>query len=287
MTSSLRNPPPQPPSASAAAKASLTVSKVVAGAGAAATTAVVGSVFGADGTVVGAAVGSIVSAVATATYERSLDQTRKIVTTRVRRGGEDVEITQVMSAEAIAAEVTQVIPVQRPATGPHRTGSNTPTGSIAPTGSNAPTGSIAPTGAHPMGSIAPAVRPRRARWPFFAGAAVLIFAVGMLLVTGIEFFTGGPVLSSNQSGTSVGTLLREGPGAQSAPTTEEATPTASATDESAPTTSASASSTKRSGSDARSSGRASASAAPSAIPAPRGNIAPVIPTLLPGAQQDG
>jgi hypothetical protein len=257
MTSSLRNPPPQPPSG-AAAKASLTVSKVVAGAGAAATTAVVGSVFGADGTVVGAAVGSIVSAVAAATYERSLDQTRKIVTTRVRRGGEDVEITQVMSTEALAAEVTQVIPVQRP-----------------------------PTGAHPTGSIAPAVRPRRARWPFFAGAAVLIFAVGMLLVTGIEFFTGGPVLSSNQSGTSVGTLLREGPGAQSAPTTEEATPTASATDESAPTKSASASSTKRSGSDARSSGRASASAAPSAIPAPRGNIAPVTPTLLPAAQQDG
>ena len=257
MTSSLRNPPPQPPSG-AAAKASLTVSKVVAGAGAAATTAVVGSVSGADGTVVGAAVGSIVSAVAAATYERSLDQTRKIVTTRVRRGGEDVEVTQVMSTEALAAEVTQVIPVQRP-----------------------------PTGAHPTGSIAPAVRPRRARWPFFAGAAVLIFAVGMLLVTGIEFFTGGPVLSSNQSGTSVGTLLREGPGAQSAPTTEEATPTASPTDESAPTKSASASSTKRSGSDARSSGRASASAAPSAIPAPRGKIAPVIPTLLPGAQQDG
>jgi hypothetical protein len=274
MTSSLRNPPPQPPSG--AAKAGLTVSKVVAGAGAAATTAVVGSVFGADGTVVGAAVGSIVSAVAAATYERSLDQTRKIVTTRVRRGGEDVEITQVMSTEAIAAEVTQVIPAQRPATGAH------PTGSIAPTGSIGPTGSIAPTG-----STAPAVRPRRARWPFFAGAAVLIFAVGMLLVTGIEFFTGGPVLSSNQSGTSVGTLLREGPGAQSAPTTEEATPTASATDEAAPTKSASASSTKRSGADARSSGRASASAAPSAIPAPRGNIAPATPTLLPGAQQDG
>src|SRR6185437_3146237 len=132
MTSSLRNALPPPPSG-AAAKASLTVSKVVAGAGAAATTAVVGSVFGADGTVVGAAVGSIVSAVAAATYERSLDQTRKIVTTRVRRGGEDVEITQVMSAEAIAAEVTQVIPVQRPATGPHPTGSNAPTGSIAPT----------------------------------------------------------------------------------------------------------------------------------------------------------
>src|SRR5690242_6097377 len=108
MTSSLRNPQPQPqPPSGAAAKASLTVSKVVAGAGAAATTAVVGSVFGGDGTVVGAPVGSIVSAVAAATYERSLDQTRKIVTTRVRRGGEDVEITHVMSAEAIAAEVTQ------------------------------------------------------------------------------------------------------------------------------------------------------------------------------------
>jgi len=261
MTSSLRNPPPQPPSG-AAAKAGLTVSKVVAGAGAAATTAVAGSVFGADGTVVGAAVGSIVSAVATATYERSLDQTRKMVTTRVRRGGQDAEVTQVMSAEALAAEVTQVIPVQRPA-----------------------------TGAHPAGSIAPAVppRPRRTRWPVLAGATVLIFAVGMLLVTGIEFFTGGPVLSSNQSGTSVGTLLKEGPGAQSAPTTEEATPTASATDEAEPAASASASSTKRSGADAKPSGRAraSSSAAPSATPAPRGLNLPAPATDLPGAQPGG
>jgi hypothetical protein len=263
MTSSVRNHPPEPPPGAAAKSSSLTISKVVAGAGAAATTAVAGSVFGADGTVVGAAVGSIVSAVATATYERSLDQTRKLVVTRVRRGGQDVEATQVMSAEELAAEVTQVIPAQR----------------------------AAAAGVRDTGSIAPAVppRPRRTRWPVLAGATVLIFAVGMLLVTGIEFFTGGPVLSSNQSGTSVGTLLKEGPGAQSAPTTEEATPTASATDEAEPTASASASSTKRSGADAKPSGRARASStvAPSATPAPRGLNLPAPPTDVPGAQQGG
>jgi hypothetical protein len=160
-----------------------------------------------------------------------------------------------MEAELIAAEITQVIPAQRPAEG-------------------------APT----TGSVAPAVRARRRRWPLFAGAAVLIFAVGLLLVTGLELVTGGPVLSSNQGGTSVGTLLKDGAGSRSAPTTEEATPTASATDTAAPTESASPSATKRSGSGARPSGRsgASGSAAPSAIP--RGLDAPTTLPGLPGAQ---
>jgi len=251
MTSSLRNHPSHPPPRGAA-KPSLTVSKIVAGAGAAATTAVVGSVFGADGTVVGAAVGSVVSAVAAAAYERSLDQTTKVVVARVRpRNGRDPEATQVMDAELIAAEVTQVIPAQRPA-------------------GDAPT----------TGSIAPAVPARRRRWPLFAGAAVLIFAVGLLLVTGLELVTGGPVLSSNQGGTSVGTLLKDGGGSRSASTTEEATPSASPSDTAAPTESASPSATKRSGADARPSGRSAAtrSAAPSA--SPRGLDTP--PTKLPG-----
>ena len=250
MTSSLRNHPPQPPPRGAAK--SLTVSKIVAGAGAAATTAVVGSVFGADGTVVGAAIGSVVSAVAAAAYERSLDQTTKVVVARVRpRPGQDPEATQVMDPELIAAEVTQVIPAQRPA-------------------GDRPT----------TGSIAPAVPARRRRWPLFAGAAVLIFAVGLLLVTGLELVTGGPVLSSNnQGGTSVGTLLKDGAGARSA-STEEATPSASPSDTAAPTESASPSATKRSGADARPSGRSAAtrSAAPSA--SPRGLDTP--PTKLPG-----
>jgi len=252
MTSSLRNHPSHPPPRGAA-KPSLTVSKIVAGAGAAATTAVVGSVFGADGTVVGAAVGSVVSAVAAAAYERSLDQTTKVVVARVRpRNGRDPEATQVMDAELIAAEITQVIPAQRPA-----------------------------ADASTTGSVAPAVRARRRRWPLFAGAAVLIFAVGLLLVTGLELVTGGPVLSSNnQGGTSVGTLLKDGAGARSASTTEEATPSASPTDTAAPTESASPSATKRSGADARPSGRSAAtrSAAPSA--SPRGLDTP--PTTLPG-----
>jgi hypothetical protein len=254
MTSSLRNSPP-----GAAAKSGLTISKVVAGAGAAATTAVVGSVFGADGTVVGAAVGSVVSAVAAAAYERSYDQTRSLVVARVRpRGAQDPEATQVLTTEVLDAEVTQVIPAQRLA---------------GDTGST--------------GSVAPQPPARRRRWPLFAGAAVVIFAVGLLFVTGIEFFTGGPVLSSNkQGGTSVGTLLR--PGAQSAAPTTEAAP-ASAESSAEPTASASASSTKRSA--AKPSGRSAADgdAAPSATAAPRGRAASptTTPAGLPGLPQAG
>jgi hypothetical protein len=252
MTSSLRNDSSRPPP-SVAAKSGLTVSKVIAGAGAAATTAVAGSVFGADGTVVGAAVGSVVSAVAAAVYERSFDQTRQVVVARVRpRGSQDAEVTQVMATQVVAtdvtvAEVTQVIPAQRPALG-------------------------APT----TGSVAPASRVRRTRLPLLAGATVVIFAMGLLLVTGIELFAGGPVLSGNQGGTSVGTLLHDDPGSRSAPTTTEAAPTTSATGSAAPTASSSLSPTKRSGSDARPSGRPAAdgSATPSATPAPRGNGAP-------------
>lgn len=240
MTSSLRNSPP-----GAAAKSGLTISKVVAGAGAAATTAVVGSVFGADGTVVGAAVGSVVSAVAAAAYERSYDQTRSLVVARVRPRGaadpEDPEATQVLTTEVLDLDATQVIPAQRPP------------------GDTGPTGSVAPQ---------PPPR-RRMRLPLIAGATVVIFAIGLLFVTGIEFFTGGPVLSSNkQGGTSVGTLLR--PGAQSATPTTEAAP---ASAESSAEATASASSTKRSSAKASARSAPDGDAAPSTTAAPRGRAA--------------
>src|SRR6476646_7002706 len=169
MTSSLRNHPPHPPPRGAAK--SLTVSKIVAGAGAAATSAVAGSVFGADGTVVGAAVGSVVSAVAAAAYERSLDRTRQAVSSRVRLpSGRTAEVTQLLPAD-----LTQVIPAQQRAAGIR------PTSPIVP------------------------VRPlRRLRLPLLAGATALIFLVGLLAVTGVELLAGGPILSSQQGGTSVG-----------------------------------------------------------------------------------
>jgi len=190
MSSTVRNHPPPNPPAAAVSKSTLTISKVVAGAGAAATTAVAGSSFGADGTVVGAAVGSVVSAVATVTYERSLDRTRKMVVARVRpRGGGGVEITQVMPTEALAteamsSEVTQVIAVPRPGGAP---------GHAWAAGANGPTRATAD--ARVGEPVAPVPTPRRTRLPLLAGATVVIFLVGLLAVTGIELLAGGPVLS--------------------------------------------------------------------------------------------
>jgi hypothetical protein len=285
----------QPPAA--ASKSSLTVSKVFAGAGAAATTAVVGSMFGADGTVVGAAVGSVVSAVATATYERSLDRTRKMVVARVRpRGNGDVEITQVIPAEALAAssaEVTQVIPVQRPpgearhaagATGPTRAiGATDPTRALGATGPTRVTGE-APTGE----PVAPVPPPRRTRLPLLAGATVVIFLVGLMAVTGIELFTGGPVLSSNhtQRSTSVGTVLGVDKSASTS-TTAEATPTAAAESTAEATESVSPSATKKSGADAtRSGSRSDEGSGASATPAPerRATAKPTPAAGLPALQ---
>src|SRR6185295_13954567 len=199
-----------------------------AGAGAAVTTAVVGSSFGADGTVVGAAVGSVVSAVAAAAYERSLDRTRQLVVARVRPVGvRDGDATQVFEAE-----VTQVIPTQRLESGARPTGPTQRPGMGAPStgptqrqGMGAP--STGPTqrlgsGAHSTESVAPVPPPvRRMRLPLLAGATVVVFLVGLLIVTGIELFTGGPVLSSHsERSTSVGTLL--GSGSQPSTTTEAA-----------------------------------------------------------------
>ena len=280
MSSSLRNHPPPNPPAVAGSKSSLTISKVVAGAGAAATTAVAGSVFGADGTVVGAAVGSVVSAVATATYERSLDRTRKMVVARVRpRDGGGVEITQVMSTEALATEavssdVTQVIPVQRPAA---------PTGHARAAGATGPTRA---TGDARVGEpVAPVQTPRHTRLPLLAGATVVIFLVGLMAVTGIELLACGPVLSSHdERSTSVGTVLGVEKGADTS-TTAEATPSATAESSAAATESASPTSSKQSGAQAtRSGGRADEGSGVSATPAPgrRASATPAAPAGQPG-----
>lgn len=245
MTSSLRGaPPPQPPPPDAGSKAGLTVSKVVAGAGAAATSAVAGSVFGADGTVVGAAVGSVVSAVAAAAYERSLDRTREVVSSRVRLpSGRTAEVTQVLPAD-----LTQVIPAQQQRAASIR----------------------------PATPIVPVRPPRRLRLPLLAGATALIFLVGLLAVTGVELLAGGPLLSS-QHGTSVGRVLGYSTGSASPTSTAEAsaaTTASSATETSSPTTSR----------KAKSAATASGSAAVEGSAAPRTTSARVRDVAVPTAQ---
>jgi len=223
------NPPPAP-----AAKPGLTVSKVIAGAGAAVTAAVVGSAFGADGTVVGAAVGSVISAVAAVAYERSLDRTRQVVVARVRRPGDPATaVTQVISTE-----VTQVIPA--PPTAGH---------------------------ARVVPPVVPVRSPRRIRLPLLAGATAVIFLVGLLVVTGIELLTGGPVLSSDtEDGTSVGRVLGSGFGSSST----SAAPASSMSSATAPT--ASSSPPRSDMSDRGAIPSDSPSAEPSATPAPDGRI---------------
>jgi hypothetical protein len=227
------NPPPAP-----AAKPGLTVSKVIAGAGAAVTAAVVGSAFGADGTIVGAAVGSVISAVAAVAYERSLDRTRQVVVARVRRPGDPAtEVTQVISTE-----VTQVIP--------------------AP-----PT----PGRARVVPPVVPVRSPRRIRLPLLAGATAVIFLIGLLVVTGIELLTGGPVLSSHtEDGTSVGRVLGSGFGSSST----TAAPASSMSSATTPTASSSPTRSDRSdrGAIPTDSPSAAGSAEPSATPAPDGRI---------------
>ena len=273
MSSHVRDQPPP----AAASKSSLTISKVFAGAGAAATSAVAGAGVGADGTVVGAAVGSVVSAVATATYERSLDRTRQLVVARVRPRGEgDVEITQVMSAEALtaeaaASEVTQVIPVQRPY------------GSTRHAQGAAPTGPTRVAGEPEVGEpVAPVPPRRRTRLPLLAGATVVIFLVGLSVVTGIELLAGGPVLSSHtQKGTSVGTVLGVDKDASSS-TTTQTTPSATAESSATATESASPTSTKRSGAGATGSKSRSGEGSGASATAAPGLRASVVPTPAAG-----
>jgi hypothetical protein len=122
------------------------------------------------------------------------------------------------------------------------------------------------------------------RLPLLAGATVVVFLVGLLIVTGIELFTGGPVLSSHsERSTSVGTLL--GSGSQPS-TTTEAAPTTAAAESETSEPSSSVSPSKRKGAEA--SGRAGAedSATPSATAAPRArNAVPVTPSAPPALLQ--
>jgi uncharacterized membrane protein YgcG len=164
----------------------LTINKVIAGAGAAATSAVLGSFFGAEGTVAGAALGSVASTVAATLYQQSLDRTRDRLVARVRmprRGSQNVPgagtgIAGPALAEEPAAEVTMPMP------------------------------RISPEGATTQLRVEPAVPARisRRRFVLWSAATVLIFALSMLAVTGIEWAKGS-TLTAGESGTSVGRVI--------------------------------------------------------------------------------
>jgi hypothetical protein len=188
---------PEPGSAASTRAADLTVNKVLAGAGAAATSAVLGSYFGATGTVAGAALGSVASTVATTLYQRSLDRTRDTIVARVRlTGGRRTDLSDTPTVQLTAPEPSQ-------------------------------SSDEATTQLH----VEPVLRPRR-KW-LWLGATVVVFVLGLLVVTGLEWAKGSS-LTTDQPGTSVGRVLTPASGGQdrmAEPTSEEATPSAEPTTE--------------------------------------------------------
>ena len=195
-------------------KKDLTVNKLVAGAGAAAVSAVLGSFFGAMGTVAGAAVGSVFSAVITAAMQHSLDRTRDTVKARVKLpGGKTVKVestTEVPAPRGTADQASTRVFV---------TAGDQPTEVLS---------AIPAVDAGPPKS--------RRRLLVMTGFTVVVFAIGMLAITGIELVKGSPLNTTSSSsssqrpgGTSLGSVL--GKSASTATSTETATPSEGASDD--------------------------------------------------------
>ncbi len=200
-------------------KRDLTVNKLVAGAGAAATSAVLGSFFGAAGTVGGAALGSVFSAVVTWLYQHSLDKTRDTVKARVKLpGGRTVNV----------ASTTEV-----PA--PRAAGDASTTRVFVTPGDQATEviSAVPAVDAGPPKS--------RRRLLVMAGFTAVVFAIGMLAITGLELVKGSPLNTSSSStsqrpgGTSLGSVLGRSKG--STETSTKSTTTSETTSEE-PTTEA-------------------------------------------------
>jgi hypothetical protein len=205
----------------------LAVPKLAAGAGAAATSAILGSFFGDMGTVTGAALGSVFSAIVTWVYQRSLERTGQTVKAKIKLpGGRTVDVsgkTEVPPPIAPGGETGQARVYVTPNGGADR-----PTEVM----------SAVPSGATTV-SAAPAKPNSRKRILVLTGFTVVVFAIGMLAITGIELVKGSPLSKTSSStstrsgGTSLGSVLGGGSNAASteSSTSEKATSEESATDE--------------------------------------------------------
>lgn len=148
---------------------SVRISQVLAGALAAITAAVLGSTMGVAGTVIGAGLASVVSTVGGALYLRSIQRTRQGVrTVRAKVVGRN-GTTSVLVADLEDKPEPQE---EEPDEGNEQT--------------QPPSG-------------------RRLRWPVLVAGSVLAFALGMLVITGVEWIKGEPL--SGGSGTTIGDVL--------------------------------------------------------------------------------
>jgi hypothetical protein len=162
---------------------SIRFSQVLAGALAAITAAVLGSTMGVAGTVVGAGLASMVTTVGGALYLRSIQRTKQ--------GVQSVRNLVVARAGTTSVTIVDTEPESE---------STQPPESAEP-------GETNEIGPDDDGEQPPARR--KLRWPALIAAGVLAFALGMMVVTGVEWLRGEPL--SGGEGTTVGGIVRSQP----------------------------------------------------------------------------
>lgn len=195
---------------------SIRISQVLAGALAAVTAAVLGSTMGFAGTVAGAGLASVITTVGGTIYLRSIQRTReRVATVRemvvARAGASSVTLVEERTDEGAGPDAGAQGAVADLADG---TGLETRTEVVAPASEGSDTQPN--TGGSTRSGATPPVR-RKVRWPALIGASALAFALGMLVIFGVELVRGEPL--SGGDGTTLGRIVRvdDGGGREQAP----------------------------------------------------------------------
>ncbi|HWO62297.1 MAG TPA: hypothetical protein VNO31_19935 [Umezawaea sp.] len=145
--------------------------QIAAGALAAVTAAFLGSQLNVAGTIAGAAVASVISTIGGALYQSSIERTRE----SVRRVGSKAWVVKPVDGETASAAAAEA--------------AETAAGTTAET------------------EVDTEDKPSKIRrWPKVAAGSVLVFVLGMLAVTGVEWVRGAP-LSGGSAGTSLGAVV--------------------------------------------------------------------------------
>jgi hypothetical protein len=170
--------------------------QIAAGALAAVTAAFLGSKLNVAGTIAGAAVASVVSTIGSALYQSSIERTRA----SVRRVGSKAWVVKPATGQTDAEAVAEAA------------------------------GKIDEDKVHtaPATEVDVEDKSRETRrWPRIAAGALLVFVLGMLAVTGVEWVRGAP-LSGGSEGTSLGAVVGKptGPESEAPPPTTTSTPDA-------------------------------------------------------------
>ncbi|WP_433871107.1 hypothetical protein [Saccharopolyspora sp. CA-218241] len=214
-------------------KSAINTAQVAGGALASVTAAFLGSQLGVAGTVVGAALTSVVITVGGTLYQRSLENARDKAKTAaakaaVARGKRGTALHHAkVKGQAAAIEQAREDRPEPPAAAPQSPPDPDRTKRIAltpglqwPGGERVvddgteriaePTRVVAPVGGEQATEVvAPPKRRTKQRWTMVAATSALVFAIGMIVVTGFEGVTGRTL--SGGTGTTIGQVVRPGP----------------------------------------------------------------------------